>query len=225
MKANSLCSKVSPTENKKYDKKFDLAKKIAKMNISMKNYRNILTKLKKNTNKNDFNLNSLSMVSKYQKMDSIDISFEEKYKELISLYKNNDFLLNSYLIIDDEIINTSSILQKVIILLCSLYSHSNINQNLVYNQSIFKNNNTLKKILEICYNNISFSTNNLDKLAKNFNNNNIDKYLIVSNKSIKENLILKEIPNNSSILYWFVDDSFIPSYEISIDRIKKVIQQ
>ena len=125
------------------------------------------------------------------------------------------------MIIDDEIINTSSILQKVIILLCSLYSHSNINQNLVYNQSIFKNNNTLKKILEICYNNISFSTNNLDKLAKNFNNNNIDKYLIVSNKSIKENLILKEIPNNSSILYWFVDDSFIPSYEISIDRIKK----
>ena len=64
----------------------------------MKNYRNILTKLKKNTNKNDFNLNSLSMVSKYQKMDSIDISYKE-------LYKNNDFLLNSYLIID-EIINT-----------------------------------------------------------------------------------------------------------------------
>ena len=148
----SICCKSSPTENKKYDKKFHLATKICnKMNITHKNYRNILTKLRKQVDKSTLNtrINPISFISTYQKTNDINLEYETIFNGLINSFKENSFLNNSYLLIDSDIVNISSITQRIIILMSILYSKSELPQKLLLPNSKSSSSGRLQKKLGI----------------------------------------------------------------------------
>ena len=110
----SSCCKYSPTENKKYDKKFNFSSKISKnLGVSLKNYRNLLSKLKKlYSDKSQSNL--LSIISNYKKEKEVSIKFENIYLESLDSFKNNNYLSSSFLYIDSDLYERNEILNNII---------------------------------------------------------------------------------------------------------------
>ena len=217
----SICCKSSPTENKKYDKKFNLATKICnKMNITHKNYRNILTKLRKQVDKSILNtrINPISFISIYQKTNDINFEYEAIFNEIINSFKENSFLNNSYLLIDSDIINISSITQRIIILMSILYSKSELPQKLLLpNNIINKSNISFKNYLDKC-DNINFNSFDINSIIDSKNKSS--NYLLISDKEPFKNKILTNLNNNSNVIYWHINESCIPHDEINLKRIK-----
>lgn len=217
----SNCCKSAPTENKKYDKKFNLATKICnKMNITHKNYRNILTKLRKRVDEDSqITVNLLSFVSNYQKRENIDIKYENIFNKFIESFKENSFLSNSYLIIDNNIINLSSITKRIFILMSILYSKSELSQKLLLPNNIVNESNiSFKKYLDKCDNILNFNSFDINSIIDNKNKSS--NYLFISDKEPLKNETLLKLKNNSTIIYWHINESCIPHDEIDLKRIK-----
>lgn len=219
---SSTCCKSAPTENKKYDKKFNLATKICnKMNITHKNYRNILTKLRKRVNEDSqIRINSLSFVSNYQKINDIDIEYENIFNKLTNSYKENSFLNNSYLLVDSDIINISSISQRIIILMSILYSKSELPQKLLLHQSVIdESKKSFKHYLNKCEDLLCFNNLSINMILSCINKSS-SNYLLISDKEPSNNNILFDFKNNSNVVYWQINESCIPHDEINLKRIK-----
>ena len=218
----SNCCRSAPTENKKYDKKFNLATKICnKMNITHKNYRNILTKLRKRVNEDSqIRINSLSFVSNYQKINDIDIEYENIFNKLTNSYKENSFLNNSYLLVDSDIINISSISQRIIILMSILYSKSELPQKLLLHQSVIdESKKSFKHYLNKCEDLLCFNNLSINMILSCINKSS-SNYLLISDKEPSNNNILFDFKNNSNVVYWQINESCIPHDEINLKRIK-----
>ena len=220
---SSTCCKSAPTENKKYDKKFNLATKICnKMNITHKKYRNILTKLRKRVDENSLvpRVNPLSFVSTYQKMDYATIEYENIFNKFVESFKENSFLSNSYLIIDSDIINISSITQRIFILMSILYSKSNLSQKFLQNKLLDESTTSFKNFLNKCNEMPSFDYFNIDSILENTNKSSSSNYLLISDKEPLKNEILFKLDNNSTLIYWHINESCVPHDEINLKRIK-----
>ena len=101
-----------------------------------------------------------------------------------------------------------------------LYSKSNLSQKFLQNKLLDESTTSFKNFLNKCNEMPSFDYFNIDSILENTNKSSSSNYLLISDKEPLKNEILFKLDNNSTLIYWHINESCVPHDEINLKRIK-----
>jgi len=223
----SKCAIASPMENKKYDKKFSIVKMICNdMNVTCKEYRKNISHLRKKAIENiNKPMTPLSCIHNYNETCNVESNIELYWKNCIERSLSHPFISNSIIVLDPEIFTLTAISRRVGILMSLIYSYSKLNQILpIDTKFLTSKTNTFKKYIETL-NNVDIINNNVRDQIQYINRSymNGTQILIISEKNPEESEYLKNMEKiiDSPIIYWLIDDSSIPTKNITLGSVRE----